>query len=242
MRSVDADLLPVPSWAFVNRFARAVLIAAFVIFISRAIGQVPANVQVNPQLAPADTAAHNYRPNDYSVGESIYYRRPPYQTMLLPSEALIAAQRSGAMPSELLIQAQRAGPLNPDGTIAYIPGQTTLQQLMRLPPPQLYNPAYHLSPPLAQASAAGSPAGSIAYGTVQRAALNYRLPPPAPPSVTPRPTRTYSRPGPAPEGSASDSPPATAPSETALPQPPPPTDLGYGSIYFSSISPPSLAR
>lgn len=236
-------LLLASSCGFVDRFVRIIPIAVILAIMAATIAQFAANNQVNPQLAPASTKAKNYRPNDYSVGESIHYRRPAYQTAILPSEALIAAQRSGALPSELRMNAQQAGPLNPAGAVAYIPGQTTVQQLMRLPPPQLYNPAYHISAELGSSEVGSPDSGSIAYGGMSRRPLN--IPPPTSnlKSVTPQPTRTtYSQASWKPPGVSSNSiapgPPATEPAPQQLPPP----SLGYGTIYFSSISPPSSIR
>lgn len=236
-------LVRVSSFTFVDRFVRVVPVVVILAMVATSIAQFAANNQVNPQLAPANTQARNYRPNDYSVGESIHYRRPPYQTAILPSEARMAAQRSGALPSELRMNAQQAGPLNPAGAVAYIPGQSTIQQLMRLPPPQLYNPAYHISPQLGQ-SEVGSPGnGSVAYSGTYRRPLN--VPPPTSnlQRVTPQPTRTtYTQASWRPPGVSSNSIAPSPPTAELAPEELPPPSLGYGSIYFSSISPPSSIR
>jgi hypothetical protein len=243
MRSDSLHLLRACSCGFVDTIIGMVVMAVMLVVVAAAIAQVAANMQVNPQLGPTSTQAQNDRPNDYSVGQSIHYRRPAYQTAILPSEALIAAQRSGALPSELRMNAQRAGPLNPYGAVAYIPGRTTVQQSMRLPAPQLYNPAYHISPQLAHSDVVGPAGGSIAYSGSTRPPLN--VPPPTSnlQSVTPQPMRTTYRqaawkPNSPPSESIASSPATT---QEASPDLAPPS-LGYGSIYFSSINPPSAFR
>jgi hypothetical protein len=57
---------------------------AFLLTTTVAIARFQVDNRVNPQLAPVG-GAQNDRPNDYSVGTSIYYRTPR-QFMLLPSE------------------------------------------------------------------------------------------------------------------------------------------------------------
>lgn len=200
---------------------RSMLLIAMLSIATVAIAQYSADNRVNPQLYPTG-GAQNYRPNDYSVGESIYYRTP-HPLMLLPSEALMAEQRSGALPSELLMEAQQAGPLNPYGAISYIPGQSPLQRMMRLPPPQLYNPAYHISAAFGQPSIYSPAAGSIHYNGTLRSSL-YGPWPPSITGITPQPTHTFSI--------ATSQPIPSEFGESAS------TGLGYGSIYFSSINPP----
>jgi hypothetical protein len=65
-----------------------------------------------------------------------------YQLRLLPSEERFARWRSGMLPSEYEMNRAAQGPLTPNGDIDYITRQSPLQQAMRLPNPQLINPAY----------------------------------------------------------------------------------------------------
>ena len=204
-----------------------------------AIAQLQVDNRVNPQLYPAGTSAQNYRPNDYSVGESIYYRTPR-QIGLLPSEVRMAEQRSGALPSELLIARQQAGPLNPYGALAYIPNQSPVQQLMRLPPPQLYNPAYNLSPALAQSQSSGPGVGSINYSGYSRLPTNGPISsPPMQSGWRPQPTHTI-RTGPPTTTVSERIEPAELNSELN-PSARMGTGAGSGSVYFSSINPPRLS-
>ena len=70
----------------------------------------------------------------------------PPQTGSLPSEVLIAIQRSGATPSELRTQADRVGPLSPNGSADYVPLISPLQRAVGANPPNLFGPAW-LNPP-----------------------------------------------------------------------------------------------
>lgn len=213
---------------------RSFVLAATLSLAAEVIAQLQVDNRVNPQLNPAGTV-QNYQPNDYSVGTSIYYRTP-HQFELLPSEALMAAQRSGALPSELLMGAQQAGPLNPYGAISYIPNESPLQRAMRLPPPQLYNPAYHISPALGQPSLSSpAGAGSINYGPTLRSPLYGPWPSNA---TTPQPTRTFLMSTTLPSARI-ESPGSASPDyQPAATQ----TDLTHGSIYFSSINPPCATQ
>jgi hypothetical protein len=65
-----------------------------------------------------------------------------YQLRVLPSEERFARWRSGMLPSELDMNRTAVGPLSPHGELDYITRQSPLQQAMRLPNPQLINPAY----------------------------------------------------------------------------------------------------
>jgi hypothetical protein len=64
------------------------------------------------------------------------------QMRLLPSEERFARWRSGMLPSEYEMNRAAQGPLTPNGDIDYVTRQSPLQQAMRLPSPQLINPAY----------------------------------------------------------------------------------------------------
>ena len=66
----------------------------------------------------------------------------PQQFELLPSERLMAFQRSGMLPSEYRMNLESIGPLAPQGSVEAIEPQSLLQQELRLPPPVLFNPAY----------------------------------------------------------------------------------------------------
>lgn len=205
------------------------MLAATLCLAAALIAQVPVDNRVNPTLNPAGTL-QNYRPNDYSVGESIYYRTPR-QFELLPSETLMAEQRSGALPSELLIGAQQAGPLNPYGSISYIPAQSPLQRAMRLPPPQLYNPAYHISPSLGQPSiSTGVINYSRAVGSPLYSPLPLGLRAPAPTYTFPTSTTQPS--------AAIESPGSASAGVVPAPSQPNPADMRFGSIQFSTLNPP----
>ncbi|MEZ0266899.1 MAG: hypothetical protein ACAI43_19385, partial [Phycisphaerae bacterium] len=98
-------------------------------------------------------------------------RYASHQTHVLPSEARYAAARSGALPSEMRMNASAAGPMTPNGVVNYIPPQSTVQQAMKLPAPQLYNPAYGIGGGGGGATDAGPPvtAGLSTAGTVRYA-------------------------------------------------------------------------
>ncbi len=80
----------------------------------------------------------------------------PQQFELLPSERLMAFQRSGMMPSEYRMNLEAIGPLAPQGDVEAIEPQSLLQRELRLPPPILFNPAY-ITPPPANANAPQPP-------------------------------------------------------------------------------------
>jgi hypothetical protein len=92
-------------------------------------------------------------------------------TTLLPSEARYATWKSGALPSEVRMNYLATGPLAPSGSIAYIPGPSPVQQAMKLPQPQLYNPAYQISGSTGQKPVSAGPInaqvpnGSIRYNS-----------------------------------------------------------------------------
>jgi hypothetical protein len=112
---------------------RQFLFVSMVILASLAIGQYRVNTQVSGRIN-----GELYG----NQGTSGSMRYAAYQTNLLPSEARYATWKSGALPSELRMQYNAVGPLAPNGAIAYIPSQSTLQRAMNMPQPQLYNPAY----------------------------------------------------------------------------------------------------
>jgi hypothetical protein len=115
------------------RFALIVLGVAGV-----ARGQYPASNQVG-QIGQVDTRVNGElygnmgNPDRYAV---------PQQMRLLPSEERYALWRSGALPSDIQMNRAAYGPLPPQGLINYIPRRSPLQEAMRMPAPQLYNPAY----------------------------------------------------------------------------------------------------
>jgi hypothetical protein len=110
------------------------LLAATSLLAVSAIGQG----QVDTQVGPVDNRVGGelYGHNDSPA------RPRGYQTRLLPSEERFARWRSGALPSEIEMNRAAIGPLTPNGEIDYIPRRSPLQQAMKLPEPQLYNPAY----------------------------------------------------------------------------------------------------
>jgi hypothetical protein len=93
--------------------------------------------RVNPQVGRVSN-----RVGGELYGNTGSVRYAAYQTTVLPSEARYATWRSGALPSEVRMQAAAVGPLAPSGAIAYVPGPSPVQQAMKTPQPQLYNPAY----------------------------------------------------------------------------------------------------
>jgi hypothetical protein len=66
----------------------------------------------------------------------------PNQFQLLPSEERNAIWRSGMLPSEYRLNRTAYGPLPPQGVLNYVTRRSPLQQAMRTPDPQLYNPGY----------------------------------------------------------------------------------------------------
>ena len=64
------------------------------------------------------------------------------QSEPLPSESLLAIQRSGVLPSELRYAAESVGPLAPNGVMSYLPAQSAVQQALRSRPANLWGPAY----------------------------------------------------------------------------------------------------
>jgi hypothetical protein len=91
------------------------------------------------------------------------------QTSLLPSEARYATWRSGALPSEIRMNALATGPLAPNGAISYIPSQSTVQAAMKLPQPDLYNPAYNIGGRPMDAQLAPQPGFGASGGSVRYA-------------------------------------------------------------------------
>ena len=66
----------------------------------------------------------------------------PAQSEPLPSEILIATQRSGATPSELRTRADALGPLTPNGRADYIPPLSPYELATGLTPPVIFGPAW----------------------------------------------------------------------------------------------------
>lgn len=85
------------------------------------------NTRVNNEVNGPPASTRNYGPQQFE---------------LLPSERLMAFQRSGMTPSEYRMNVESIGPLAPQGAVDYIEPQSLLQRELRLPPPVLYNPAY----------------------------------------------------------------------------------------------------
>src|SRR5260221_8349359 len=105
------------------------------------LAQQQVDPRVNNQVAGPPASSRNYGPQQFE---------------LLPSERLMAFQRSGMMPSEFRMNVESIGPLAPQGAVNYIEPQSLLQRELRLPPPILYNPAY-VTPPPANANAPQPP-------------------------------------------------------------------------------------
>jgi hypothetical protein len=206
------------------------------------VAQYQVNTQVNNRVNP-----ELYGGN---TGGSVRYMMP--QSQLLPSEARYATWRSGALPSEVRMNALAQGPLAPSGSVAYVPGPSALQQAMKLPQPQLYNPAYNIRPtevagskPISTGPINGQlPNGTIRYNTpaqpppkemlaaqqtpwTQPLPSAKPLPPPTPP--TPQPTQ-INRPPPVPTPNTSSSGSSAAAAPFYL------SRLTPGSIRYSGPS------
>lgn len=103
-----------------------------------------------PQPAPKAQALQGGAPVDTRVNRELYGNDRPTNVPLygpqfepLPSETLIATQRSGALPSEIRAQAEAVGPLAPYGAASYIPAESALQRASRVRPPALWGPTYN---------------------------------------------------------------------------------------------------
>src|SRR5258708_31657022 len=85
-------------------------------------GEPGPNAQTTNSNTPTNTPAAA-APGRELYGNNTAERVPRYgpQKEYLPSEILIARQRSGALPSELRTQADSVGPLAPNGQADYIP-------------------------------------------------------------------------------------------------------------------------
>lgn len=105
------------------------------------------NTQVNTQVITQVGGLQYSRDVAYNANGTIRYGT---QVGMLPSEIRYATERSGATPSELRARRNALGPGLPDPR-GYIPGPTPLQQLMRTPTVELYNPANTPGPPPALA-------------------------------------------------------------------------------------------
>jgi hypothetical protein len=211
----------------VARRAKAVIVLVVgLVTAALALAQYQVNTQVNNRMNPELYGG--------GTGGSMRYAMP--QTTVLPSEARYATWRSGALPSEIRMNYLQSGPLTPNGAISYIPQQSSVQQAMRLPAPQLYNPAYGIQNQGVAAAGPGQqqkpvstgpingqlPNGSIRHAGVEPAApsaflpaqpswtqpLNQGpLPPVTPP--TPEPTRITRPPPTTPTPSTNTQAPAT---------------------------------
>jgi hypothetical protein len=134
---------------------RQIIYVSMVLLASLAIAQFQVNTQVGGRVN-RELYGNN--------GTSGSMRYAAYQTNLLPSEARYATWKSGATRSELRMNYLATGPLAPNGAMAYIPNQSTLQRAMNMPQPQLYNPAY-VKP--AQVNASIAPMSTGAAGTIR---------------------------------------------------------------------------
>lgn len=127
-------------------FLKSIQIAGFAacVFawgVCGASAQQQIDTRLNNQAAGPPASTRNYGPQQFE---------------LLPSERLIAFQRSGMLPSEYRLNLQAIGPLAPQGDVEAIEPQSLLQRELRLPPPILFNPAY-VAPPPANANAPQPP-------------------------------------------------------------------------------------
>ncbi len=113
--------------------------------------------------------------------------RYPSQTGYLPSEILIARQRSGATPSELRTQADAVGPLSPNGQADYIPALSPLQQAVGASPPILFGPAYLNSHTMSYRNTGPTPSGIINPDPVQTGITRGQKTESSPLNVTPGP-------------------------------------------------------
>lgn len=116
--------------------------------------------------------------------------RYPTQTGTLPSENLIAIQRSGATPSELRAQADRVGPLSPGGASDYIPALSPLQQAVGATPPVLYGPAWANSHAMTYRNTGPVPSGVINPDPLQAGINRSQATETSPLNVTPGPINT----------------------------------------------------
>jgi len=106
-----------------------------------ALAQYPAGNQTGSnQVGEVDT-----RVGRELYGNTINFTLRPYQVRLLPSEERNAIVRSGMLPSELSLNRASVGPLSPNGILDYVTPRSPLQQAMKLPTPQLYNPMYEMT-------------------------------------------------------------------------------------------------
>jgi hypothetical protein len=201
--------------------AVAVMVALGVLCVAQYQVNTQLNNRVNPELYGGGT------------GGSMRYAMP--QSQLLPSEARNATWRSGALPSDIRMNQLSVGPLAPSGSIAYVPGPSPLQQAMKLPQPQLYNPAYNIpaeaagSKPISSGPITGQlPNGTIRYNspaqpapaemlTAQQPSWTrplpsaVPLPPITPGTATPQPAQINRPPVRAPDTAPSDSAASAAP-------------------------------
>ena len=186
-------------------------------------GLAPAQVHVNTQV---NNGVNNWPYFGGTTGPVNY----PRQIELLPSEVRFAEIRSGALPSELRMNEAAIGPLAPQGPLAFIPRETAVQRWMRLPAPQLYNPAYNLTAALGQRATTAPPAGAAALSAFY---------PPTAASVSSTPLSGLSylpafshsisvvrNPAPEAESEGQAAPPRSAPAPTG------------GGIIYSSLNPP----
>jgi hypothetical protein len=107
------------------------------------------NAPYPQQPVPQAQANQGGQPVDTRVNRELYGNDRPTNVPLygpqfepLPSEALLATQRSGALPSEIRAQQNAVGPLAPYGAASYIPAESPLQRANRVRPPALWGPSY----------------------------------------------------------------------------------------------------
>jgi hypothetical protein len=115
--------------------------------------------------------------------------RYPPQTEYLPSEILLATQRSGATPSEIRTQADAIGPLSPNGRADFIPLLSPLQRAMGVTPPVLFGPAWQTRPVVTYNGKAPTPELNVTPpqpGT-NAPGVNRSQVEPSPLDVTPKP-------------------------------------------------------
>jgi len=135
------------------------------------------------------------QPIDNRVNRELYGNDRPTNVPLygpqfepLPSETLIATQRSGALPSEIRAQQDAIGPLAPNGAASYIPSESALQRASRVRPPTLWGPAYAgRSSPMQTGTASPIPAPSVQQDVIPgERRLDAPPPPPSPQYIQPQ--------------------------------------------------------
>lgn len=181
---------------FVNRplFLRFGLFTACLLFAGSTFAQYQVSQpgEAGPNAKPDNANSPNRQPGIELNGNNNRDKpvRYPTQTGYLPSEILIATQRSGATPSELRTQADAVGPLSSNGPADYIPGLSPLQRAVGATPPVLFGPAYFNSHAMSFRNAGPIPSGVINPDPVQAGINRAKSNETSPSNVTPGPVYT----------------------------------------------------